>query len=85
MIAKVFTRFDKDSPIEEALGYMREQGIPPIPTIKTIRNLSGMELRDAKFAFDNSDTWADAKPARDEFFDTIDEMLETTDLEKREQ
>jgi ribosomal protein L7/L12 len=81
----VSKRFDKNSPVEDLLSYLRQGGIPAIPTIKLLQELYGMDLKDAKTTFENSKTWADKKPERDKFYETVAEALNIMEKESEDE
>ncbi len=59
--------------IEEVLAFLRQHEYSKIASIKAVRQLQGVDLREAKRIVHLSDAWQDRRQQDDEFHEALEE------------
>ena len=61
--------------MEELIAMLRESGCMKMESIKMMRTVTGMSLREAKAAVHLSETWADVRESHDRIHDQLCDAL----------
>lgn len=67
------TFIEQGATLEEVLQFLRERDYYMIPSIKAVRYLYGVSLREAKQLVHTSQTWSDERPNLDAFHDSVEQ------------
>jgi DNA phosphorothioation-dependent restriction protein DptG len=79
------TLIEQGATLEEVLQFLQDRDYYMIPSIKAVRYLYRVSLREAKQLVHTSQTWSDERPTLDAFHDSIEQSFLNPNRERNEE